>query len=101
MREYIYTLKLIPRLYDEQNWTEEDRYVVQEHFVRLEKLCDEGKVILAGKTDRNDEYGFGIVIFKEESDSKAEAFMKEDPTVKKGLMSTEVSPYRIALLTNR
>ncbi len=97
MREYIYILKLIPRLHVEQNWTEEENDIVRAHFIRLKKLCDEGKVILAGKTDREDEKGFGIVIFKEENDEKADAFMKEDPTVKLGLMTAEVFPYRIAL----
>ncbi|MEH7385301.1 YciI family protein [Bacillus sp. JJ1521] len=97
MREYIYILKLIPRLQEAQNWTEEDHGIVTDHFIRLKKFCDDGKVILAGKTDREDEKGFGIVIFKEENDEKADAFMKEDPTVKLGLMTAEVFPYRVAL----
>lgn len=98
MREYIYVLKLIPRLYDEENWTEEDRDIVRKHFVRLKDFCDEGKVILAGKTDREYEKDFGIVIFLEENDKTAEIFMNEDPAVKYGIMTAEVFPYRIALL---
>ncbi|KUP09417.1 hypothetical protein Q75_00390 [Bacillus coahuilensis p1.1.43] len=97
MREYIYILKLIPRLQDAGNWSEEDQDLVKQHFVRLKEYRDEGKVILAGKTDREDEKGFGIVIFKEASDEEAEVFMKEDPAVKHGIMTAEVFPYRVAL----
>ena len=100
MREYIYVLKIIPRLHDEKNWSEEDRDIVGQHFFRLKKYCEEGKVILAGKTDRVDEKGFGIVIFKEENDEKAEGFKNDDPAVKFGIMTAEVFPYRIALGVN-
>ncbi|QVK17574.1 hypothetical protein KHQ81_12045 [Mycoplasmatota bacterium] len=98
MREYIYVLKLIPRLYYEKNWTADDQQIVTEHFLRLKRYCEEGKVITAGKTDREDKKGFGIVIFKEENDEKAIDFMKQDPTVKHGIMNAEVFPYRTALL---
>lgn len=98
MREYIYILKLVPRLYDQKNWTEEDNKIVSEHFIRLKRFCDEGKVVTAGKTDREDIFGFGIVIFKEENEEKAAEFMKDDPAVKYGIMNAEVFPYRTALL---
>ncbi|GGD12859.1 YciI family protein [Pontibacillus salipaludis] len=101
MREYIYILKLIPRLHEEENWTEMDESLVRDHFVRLKEYCDEGKVITAGKTDREDEKGFGIVVFKEENDEKAEEFMKEDPAVKHGIMTAEVFSYRTALRSEK
>ncbi|WP_157842707.1 MULTISPECIES: hypothetical protein [Bacillus] len=55
---------------------------------------------MAGKTDRVDEKGFEIVIFKEENDEKAEVFKNDDPAVKYGIMTAEVFPYRIALGMN-
>ncbi|MFZ0368972.1 MAG: YciI family protein [Halobacillus sp.] len=97
MREYIYVLKLIPRLYEGTNWTEHDEDLIRQHFVRLKDYCNDGKVITAGKTDRDDDKGFGIVIFEEENDEKAEMFMNEDPAVKHGIMSAEVFSYRTAL----
>ncbi|MCA1011541.1 YciI family protein [Halobacillus halophilus] len=97
MREYIYVLKLIPRLYEEKNWTEHDEGLVRQHFARLKGCCEDGKVITAGKTERDDDKGFGIVIFEEENDEKAEMFMNEDPVIKHGIMSGEVFSYRTAL----
>ena len=98
MREYIYVLKLIPRLHDEENWTDEDREIVRQHFVRLRNFCDEDKVVIAGKTEIAYKRDFGIVVFIEENDEMAEVFMNEDPAVKFGIMTGEVFPYRIALL---
>nr|WP_181350135.1 YciI family protein [Thalassobacillus sp. CUG 92003] len=100
VREYIYVLKLIPRLYEEENWTKDDQDIVGQHFTRLKNYCDKGQVMTAGKTDRDDEKGFGIVIFKEENDEKAEAFKNEDPAVMHGIMTAEVFPYRTALGIN-
>lgn len=95
MREYIYVLKLIPRLHDEMNWTKSEEDVINQHFLRLKKYCEEGIVFTAGKTV--DDKGFGIVIFRAESDEEATLFMKEDPAVKHGLMNAEIFPYRTAL----
>ncbi|WP_254871046.1 YciI family protein [Bacillus sp. Marseille-Q1617] len=96
--EYIYVLRLIPRLHKEENWTEEDEIVVAEHFKRLKEYRDRGVVILAGRTLNEEENAFGIVVFEEENEGKAEEFMSEDPCVKEGIMRAELFPYRVALL---
>lgn len=95
MREYIYILKLIPRLYEEENWTEVENEIINQHFLRLKKYCEEGIVFTAGKTV--DDKGFGIVIFSAENEEEATLFMQEDPAVKHGIMHAEVFPYRTAL----
>ncbi|MGF3101985.1 YciI family protein [Rossellomorea sp. DUT-2] len=96
--EFIYVLKLIPRLHKEENWTTEDEGIVQRHFERLKELTDSGVVILAGRTLNEEENAFGIVVFEAEDVEKAREFMKEDPTVKEGIMTAELFPYRVALL---
>jgi len=96
LREYIYVLKLIPRLHDEKNWTESEHEIISQHFLRLKKFCEEGIVFTAGKTE--DDKGFGIVIFSAENEEKAIQFMKEDPAVKQGIMNAEVFLYRTALV---
>lgn len=96
MREYIYVLKLIPRLHDEKNWTESEHEIISQHFLRLKKYCEEGIVFTAGKTE--DDKGFGIVIFSAENEEEATIFMKEDPAVSHGIMNAEVFPYRTALV---
>ncbi|WP_244668288.1 YciI family protein [Bacillus sp. NTK074B] len=96
--EFIYVLKLIPRLYQEANWTVGDEEIVQRHFERLNEWMDSGTVILAGRTLNEEENAFGIVVFEADDEEQAIAFMKEDPTVVEGIMTAELFPYRVALL---
>jgi uncharacterized protein len=97
-KQYIYKLKLIPRLLNEKNWTEEDNKIVMEHFERLQVLTEEKTVILAGRTITMDEDGFGIVIFEAETDKEANVIMDSDPAVKKGIMNAKLYPYKVALM---
>ncbi|MCR8849503.1 YciI family protein [Rossellomorea sp. SC111] len=96
--EFIYVLKLIPRLYQEENWTAGDEEIVKRHFERLKEWTDNGTVILAGRTLNEEEKAFGIVVFEADDEEQAKAFMKEDPTVTEGIMTAELFPYRVALL---
>ncbi|MCA1056574.1 YciI family protein [Rossellomorea aquimaris] len=96
--EFIYMLKLIPRLYHEENWTREDETIVADHFSRLKDFKEQGVVILAGRTLNEEENAFGIVVFEVESEAHAEEFMKGDPCVREGIMTAELFPYRVALL---
>lgn len=97
-RQFIYILKLIPELLNENNWTEKEEAIVERHFVKLQELLAEGKLILAGKTEGLDEKTFGIVIFKADSDEEAQSIMKNDPGVAEGIMTAELFPYRVALM---
>ncbi|MGI5998776.1 MAG: YciI family protein [Lutispora sp.] len=97
-RQFIYILKLIPELLNENNWTEKEEAIVGRHFVKLQELLAEGKLILAGKTEGLDEKTFGIVIFKADSDEEAQSIMKNDPGVAEGIMTAELFPYRVALM---
>ncbi|MEH7225166.1 YciI family protein [Bacillus sp. JJ1566] len=101
MEQYIYTLKLVPRLLDEQNWNEGENQIIKEHFNKLKALMEENTVILAGKTQTNDESTFGIVILQAESEQEAKKLMENDPAVKEGIMTAQIYPYRIALFNNR
>jgi len=96
--QYVYVLKLIPRLLDENNWTEKDENIVGEHFKLLKKFTEEGKVILAGRTLTMDEDAFGIVIFESENEEEANKFMNSDPVVRDGIMTGKVYPYKVALI---
>ncbi len=96
--QFLYVLKLTPRLVQPENWTQEDEAIVGEHFNYLKKLLAEGKLILAGKTDGIDEKTFGVVVFEAGSREEADAVMLGDPAVAKGVMAAELFPYRVALL---
>jgi len=96
--QFIYVLKLIPRLLDQASWTEAEKTIVQIHFERLQSLQEEGKVILAGRTLNMDPTGFGLVILEVDSEEEARQLMKQDPTVKEGMMTAQLFPYRVAVL---
>src|SRR5687767_8763547 len=68
-KQFVYVLKLTPRLLDEKNWTEKDNQIVGSHFRRLQQLHKEGRVILAGRTlNESDPSQFGVVIFEADSE---------------------------------
>ncbi len=97
-KQFIYVLRLIPYLLDEKNWTEREEEIVNKHFVELQTLLSEGKLILAGRTLNMDEKTFGIVIFEADSEEEAQIMMKNDPAVAEGIMTAELFPYRVALI---
>ncbi len=97
-KQFIYVLKLIPRLLDENNWTAVEEETVGRHFEMLKSMLAEGKLILAGKTDGLSEKTFGIVIFEAASEEEALGIMNGDPAVAGGVMTAELFGYHAALL---
>jgi uncharacterized protein len=93
-------LKLIPRLLDQDAWTEEENNIVERHFIKLQGLLREGKLVLAGRTLNMDTKGCGIVILEAETEEEAKLLMENDPAVKEGIMTAELFPYRVALIRN-
>ena len=77
--------------------TPEEQAIVGEHFAHLEALTGRGVVVLVGRTQDNSPRTFGIVIFRAESEEQAQAIMKSDPAVRKGIMRAELFPFRIVL----
>lgn len=96
MNEYIYRLELIERLEKDENWTDEDNRIVNEHFDYLKNLLSQNRLILAGRT--TNENKFGIVIFEAETNENAQDIMNNDPAVLNGIMTSELFPYRVALI---
>jgi uncharacterized protein YciI len=78
-----------------KNMSLEQEAVVNEHFDYLQRNLAEGKLVLAGRCLNGE---FGIVIFHAQSEQAAEEFMKNDPAVKKGIMTSELHSFRVALL---
>lgn len=74
--------------------TREEEAVMDEHFTYLQKTAEAGIVLLAGPcTDKT----FGLVVFRAENDDTANAFMFDDPCVKKNVMAAELHPMRISI----
>ncbi|MBS4174673.1 YciI family protein [Bacillus sp. FJAT-49736] len=99
-KQFIYTLKLIPELIDPKNWTDKENQIVGNHFTRLKELLNQGKLVLAGRTQTMDEDTFGIVILQVESEEEATLLMNDDPAVKEGVMTAEMFPYKVALFNH-
>lgn len=77
------------------NMSPEDEAIVDEHFEYQQKGIAKKKVILAGPCLDGQ---FGIVIFRAKSQTEAEYFMKNDPAVRKRIMTAELHPFRISLM---
>lgn len=97
-KQFIYILKLIPSLLVESNWTNKEEAIVERHFANLKRLLDDGKLVLAGKTDGLDEKTFGKVIFEADSEEEAQSVLLSDPAVAEGIMEGELFPYRVAIM---
>ena len=95
--QFIYVLRLVPRLYEPSAWTPEDGGAVNRHFARLSAAANEGKVILAGRTDEPNDRTFGIVVFEAADEAAALEFMNADPAVAAGVMTAELHPYTVAI----
>jgi uncharacterized protein len=96
-RQFIYVLRLVPRLYVDSAWTKEDSAVLQRHFVRFQEAAKSGQLILAGRTSEPGDKTFGIAIFEASDEDAARKFMQEDPAVVGGLMTAELHPFTVAL----
>lgn len=98
-KQFVYVLKLVPRLLDEKAWTKQDGEIVGRHFRRLQRLHKEGRVILAGRTlNESDPSQFGVVIFEADSEEDARHFMSEDDAVKEKIMTAQLFPFSVALI---
>ena len=77
--------------------TPEEARVVGAHLNYLKKLAEEGVVVLAGRTQNNDESTFGIVILNAADEAAARAVMENDPAVKGSVMHATLFPFRVAV----
>ena len=98
-KQFIYVLKLTPRLLDAKNWTEQDEQIVGRHFRRLQQLHKEGRVLLAGRTlNESDPSQFGVVVFEAADEGEARKLMEADDAVKEKIMTAQLFPFSVALI---
>ena len=96
-KQFIYVLRLVPRLYSDAAWTKEDKMAVSRHFVRFQHAIETGELILAGRTPEPGDKTFGIAIFEAKDEAAARKFVESDPAVVAGLMTAELHPFAVAL----
>jgi uncharacterized protein len=96
-KQFIYVLRLVPRLHSDSAWTQEDKMALDRHFARFKHAIDTGELILAGRTREPGDKTFGIAIFEAKDEEAARKFMESDPAVVAGLMTAELHPFAVAL----
>jgi uncharacterized protein YciI len=95
--QFIYVLRLVPRLYADSAWTKEDETIIGRHLTNFKEATKRGQLILAGRTTEPGDKTFGIAIFEAKDEAAARAFMQSDPAVAGGLMTAELHPFAVAL----
>lgn len=98
MCEFIYIIRPTRIGMLSEGPTEREAEVIERHAAYLQRLCDEGEVLLAGRTLVEDERAFGIVILRVPTEDRARGIMRADPAVAEGVMSAELLPYRVAMM---
>ena len=96
-KQFIYVLRLVPRLHADSAWTKDDNAMLERHFVRFQQAAKSGQLILAGRTSEPGDRTFGIAIFEASDEDAARKFMQEDPAVADGLMTAKLHPFVVAL----
>lgn len=96
-RQYLYQTRLTRPSMLLEGLTPREEEIGAQHFAYLQRLAEQGTVILVGRTQNNDESTFGIAIFQAASEEEARAIVDNDPAVAQGMMRAELFPYRIAL----
>jgi uncharacterized protein len=96
-KQFIYVLRLVPRLHSDAAWTKDDEMALSRHFARFKHAIDTGELILAGRTTEPGDKTFGIAIFEATDEKAARSFMESDPAVVAGLMTAELHPFAVAL----
>ena len=96
-KQFIYVLRLVPRLHSDAAWTKDDKMALDRHFTRFKFAIEKGELILAGRTKEPGDKTLGIAIFEAADEAAARAFMESDPAVVAGLMTAELHPFAVAL----
>jgi uncharacterized protein YciI len=61
------------------------------HFANINRLADEGKLVVAGPFDKNDRTYRGLYVFNVPTVEDAEALVLLDPAVKSGILVPELT----------
>jgi uncharacterized protein YciI len=77
--------------------TDVEAAAVAAHFAYLRRLTEQGVMVLVGRTLNNDASTMGLAVFRADTHGAAEAIMRGDPAVERGVMTATLYPFHIAL----
>jgi uncharacterized protein YciI len=98
MAEWIYFIHT-PRDDFAATMTVEERRVWGEHSERLQRLLDDGTLVMAGPTLGR--INMGVAVIEAPDEPSARRIMEDDPTVSSGLASGELRGFSVAYLRGR
>ncbi len=98
--QYLYRLHPVRLGMLTQGPTEDEGALVTAHVAYLQAGARKGQVLMAGRTQTADEGTFGLVVLSAASFAEAENLMREDPAVQGGVMTAELFPFQIAVLSD-
>lgn len=82
-----------------RNWpndmNEHESSIMQEHFLYLQKMVQEKKILIAGPVF---DPVFGLIVLQVDSLEEANAIMKNDPSVISGIMTFDIAEMRASLV---
>jgi uncharacterized protein len=87
-----------PRATFADDATEDEQRLMQEHFEYLQLLLREGKLLLAGPAF---EPLFGLIVLVAATEREAWELVRADPSVRAGLQTPQLQPFRASLLAGR
>lgn len=72
---------------------EETQKLFEGHMANINKLAEEGKLVVAGPFMKNDRNYRGIYVFNVETIEEAKALVATDPAIKANLLEAELTPW--------
>lgn len=90
-------IRLVPRPTFLKDMTEDEKKVMEQHYVYWKDLFDKGVCVFGGPVlDPNGV--FGVLVARAASEDEARALAAADPSVKSGINRIEVAEMKIAFL---
>jgi len=75
------------------NQTQDKNFIIEcfrGHLENINRLVEEGKLVIAGPLEKNDKTYRGIFILNVSTKEEAEALLQTDPALKEGLLDAEI-----------
>ncbi len=101
MKDWLYILRPVREAMLSEGPDEREMQVLQQHVAHMQRLLQEGTLVLAGRTQYDDMRTMGLVIFRAADEDAARQLMESDPPVAQGVMTGELHPYQVAFMAGR
>ncbi|MFI0430853.1 YciI family protein [Mariniflexile sp. HMF6888] len=92
---FLYRLELLEKFKTKNQWKDKEHNIQKEHVAYLDSLTNEKKIIVAGITEQGLKNHEGLVILRVESYEEALTIVKNDPSVKHGMMTADIEKFNV------